>query len=147
MASEEKANPTVVSHPPLCVSKDDYINGTWRNKMSGDNSLNANVKQECIPVGCVPPARNRTLSMGRVSVRGVCQGGRSLSRGVSVRETPLSTDRHLWKHNLRNLRLRAVKTFPTTRNKSNRCNKYTVFVVGALWCFITVFTGFPFMIF
>ena len=37
-------------------------------------------KQECIPVGCVPPARYRTVG---VPIWGVCVRG-SVSRGVSV---------------------------------------------------------------
>ena len=39
-------------------------------------------KQECIPVGCVPPALYRTGGGGSLSARW------SLSTGVSVRETP-----------------------------------------------------------
>ena len=80
-------------------------------------------KQECIPVGCVPPAcwlsawgclPGGCVCLGLSAQGGVCPGG--ISAGGSAQggvcHTPLWTDRHLWKHNLRKLRLRAVKNCP-----------------------------------
>ena len=78
-------------------------------------NCDCHVKQECIPVGCVPPACYRTgggLCPGRVSVgMGVSVQGGSLSggggvsvwwRGVSLSETPLppceQNHRHVQKH-------------------------------------------------
>ena len=63
------------------------------------------IKQECIPVGCVPP--------GRYRMAGLCPGG-SLSKGyvsvwrVSVQGGLCPLCGHLSKHNLRKLPLRAV---------------------------------------
>ena len=63
-------------------------------------------KQECIPVGCVPPAHYCT--------GGLCLGGlpdRDLlpwTETPRMETLPLWTDKHLWKHNLRKLRLRAL---------------------------------------
>ena len=78
-------------------------------------------KQECIPVGCLPPAFWPYPSMhcrGECLPGGICPGGvypgGCLPRGYvypSMQwDRPLLwTDRHLWKHNLRKLRLRVVK--------------------------------------
>ena len=65
------------------------------------------VKQECIPVGCVPPALYRTggggglcqrgsLSSRKALPKGVSDGG-GLSRGMSLsgRPSPLWTDKQL----------------------------------------------------
>ena len=78
-------------------------------------------KQECIPVGCVPSA---ALAVCRA---GVClsacwdtpptwtwtppvsaSGPRGCIPACNGADTSPWTDRHLWKHNLRKLRLRAV---------------------------------------
>ena len=56
------------------------------------------IEQECIPVGCVPPARNCTGASQRPPP----------DRDPPGHRTPLWTDRHLWKHNLRKLRMWAV---------------------------------------
>ena len=65
------------------------------------------VKQECIPLGCVPPARRRTG--GGFSVQGgLCPGG-----GLSDRDTPPHCERNhrcLWKHYLAATSFRAVIT-------------------------------------
>ena len=72
-------------------------------------------EQECIPVGCVPPACWPYPSM-HYAEGGVCPGGcLPLVPGKCIpacngADTPLWTDTHLSKHNLRKLRLRAVKT-------------------------------------
>ena len=46
------------------------------------------VKQECIPVGCILPILNRPRE------------GVSLTETPVDRDPPLWTDKHLWKHNL-----------------------------------------------
>ena len=80
------------------------------------------LRQECIPVGCVPPSMHcaggvSALGVG-VSAQGVLPlvlGGYLFSRGVHASmqwgrpPPPMWTDRYLWKQNLRKLRLRAVK--------------------------------------
>ena len=100
-------------------------------------------EQECIPVGCIPPACWLYRSMhctGGCLTRGclprgclprsVSAPGRCLPRGVSAQgvsapggypsmqcgRPTLWTDRHLWKHNLRKLRLRRNPTI--SRNKA-----------------------------
>ena len=70
-------------------------------------SVNYILKQECIPVGCVPPVRYHTAG-------GLCLGVVSLTETPLERDQdPLWTDRHIWKHNLRKLRFRAVKKLVT----------------------------------
>ena len=101
-------------------------------------------KQECIPVGCVPPTHWPYVVVHVRGVHGsgacvagghewqgacvvgkgmrgrgcawqggcmvcVCVAGGCMEGGHTWHKHPLWTDRHLWKHNLLKLRLRAVK--------------------------------------
>ena len=72
-------------------------------------------QQECIPVGCVPPAcwLYPNMYCGGVSAQGGCLSREGVCHPPppNQRQTPLRlwTDRHLWKLNLRKLRLWAVK--------------------------------------
>ena len=72
-------------------------------------------QQECIPIGCVPPARYCTRGVsvqGHLCPGAVCPGREGVCPGgVSVRETPpveRILDTHLWKHYLAATSLRAV---------------------------------------
>ena len=58
----------------------------------------------CLPRGCLPKGTGGVCA-GGLSAQGVSASG---TRGVCSRHPPPWTDRHLWKHNLRKLRLRAV---------------------------------------
>ena len=64
--------------------------------------------QECLPGGCLP-TKGVYLEGGVCPHGSVCPGEVS-AQGVAD-TTPLWTDRHLWKHNLRKLCLRAVKNY------------------------------------
>ena len=97
-------------------------------------------EQECIPVGCVPPAcwpyprmhcaggvsawwgclPGGFVCLGGLSAHGGVCPGVSAQRGVFLGGVypsmqwgdtlPLWTDKHLWKHNLRKIHLRTVKS-------------------------------------
>ena len=111
-------------------------------KIQTDNDLK---KQECIPVGCVPPARYRTgVSLTETPPPGqrphswteTPPGQRTSWTETPRTETPL--DKHLWKHYLRKLRLRAV-----IMQKWIKCcvdNPGTMLDIswlGHLWCWWT----------
>ena len=68
-------------------------------------------KLECIPLGCVPPARYRTGGLPDRDPPG---------QSPPPTETPRGSDRHLWKYSLRKLRLRAVQAL-SGRNYSFPC--------------------------
>ena len=88
----------------------------------------------CIPPTCWPyPSMHCAgVSARGVSAQGVSAQGGCLPRGsrgclpgrcipaCNGADTPLWTDRYLWKHNLRKLHLRAIKTMPS---KDYQCIK------------------------
>ena len=113
-------------------------------------------QQECIPVECLPPACWPYPSMhcGRGGTRprgvylpgrylpwgvylpqdGTCQGGCTCLGGVPAQVLPLLwTDRHLWKHNLRKLHLRAVKMKVYVCPSVGLFRTFYLLTVG-VWC-------------
>ena len=97
------------------------------------------LQEECIPVGRIPACTGQgcVSAWGVSAWGGVClggclpggsaHGGLSAQGGVCPRRgwqtpPPLWTDRHLWKHNLRKLRLRAVVILESCTFQWHSCN-------------------------
>ena len=81
------------------------------------------VQGGCLPRG-VSAQWGGVFAKGDVCLEGVSAQGRVSASGPGVypsmqwgRHPPLWTDRHLWKHNLRKLRLRAVTSVSTRKEK------------------------------